>query len=198
MVDTATLRVLSEPPTIRLIDPPAGAVVGRPLRVSFRVRNGVSEWAKVSTRSGIEFTRRYLIRNGIGVVEWTPKSSGSAVLLVRVRGHEGQTATRKVDISVVPLPEPPAPPVVTLLRVPEVATVGRGSVIEFRADGCRVAVARIEGPEGDVQSWRFPCPADRASFTWTPMSAGEYQFTAIARGFGTATQTKTVLTAEDP
>ena len=96
LVDNAALTVLGKPPTIRLIDAPAGAVVGRPLRISFKVTRGVSESATVSTRAGIEFTRSYLIRNGLGVIEWTPKASGPAVLLVRVRGHDGQTATRKV------------------------------------------------------------------------------------------------------
>jgi len=198
LVDSAALTVLRKPPTIRLIDTPAGAVVGKPLRVSFKVTNGVAEWAKVATRSGIEVTRRYLIRNGTGVVGWTPQAPGSAVLLVRVRGHDGQTATTKVRIVVVPLPEQPPPPVVAILRVPEVATVGRGSVIAFRADGCRLAVARVEGPDGDVHSWSFPCPADRATFTWTPSTAGQYRFTAFARGTGTTTQTTTLLTAVDP
>jgi hypothetical protein len=198
LVDNAALTVLGKPPTIRVVHAPAGAVVGRPLRVSFKVTRGVSESAKVSTRAGIELTRSYLIRNGTGVVEWTPKASGPAVLLIHVRGHDGQTATSKVRIVVVPRPEQPPPPVVAILRVPEAATVGRGSEIAFRADGCRLAVARIEGPDGDVQTWRFPCPADRATFTWTPSAAGEYRFTAFARGTGTTTQTTTLLTAADP
>ncbi|MCW2764580.1 MAG: hypothetical protein JWO11_539 [Nocardioides sp.] len=198
VADSMKFRVLSVPPTIRLIDAPTRAVVGRPVRVSFRVTNGIDGWAKVSTRSGIVLTRRYLIRDGRGVLGWTPRAPGPAVLLIRARGHQGQTATEALRIAVAPRPEAATPPILTLLRVPDVATVGRASDFAFRADGCRVAVARIEGPGAEVRVWRFPCSARGARFAWTPTSPGRYRLTTIARGNGTTTQAATWLSAEPP
>jgi excisionase family DNA binding protein len=195
VADSTAFRVLSAPPAIRLIDKPTRAVVGRPVRVSFKVRNGVDAVATISTRSGIVFARRYLIRDGTGVVEWTPRAPGSAVLLLRAGGHQGQVASKRLRITVVRRPETPPPPTVTLLLVPDEVAVGRASDFAFRADDCRVAVARIEGPD-DTRAWEFPCPARRASFSWTPTTPGRYLLTTIARGGGTTAQVATRLDAE--
>ena len=92
VADSTSFRVLSPPPTVRLLNPPAHAVVGGPVRVSFEVANALRESVQVSTRGGEELLRRYLIRNGTGFVEWTPTSAGRAMLLIRVRGREGQRA----------------------------------------------------------------------------------------------------------
>jgi uncharacterized membrane protein (UPF0182 family) len=196
VTDSRAFDVLGPPPTIRLIDPPSRAVVGRPVQVSFKVTNGIDGWAKVSTRSGIEFTRHYLIQDGTAVVKWTPESAGPAVLLVRARGHQSQTVTKSLRIAVASRPEPASPPTVTLLQVPDVVTVGHVSDFAFRADGCREAVARIEGPEENVRVWRFPCPARRAEFAWTPTSPGRYLLTITARGSGITAQAVSRLNAE--
>jgi uncharacterized membrane protein (UPF0182 family) len=199
VADSSTFRVLSAPPTVRLIEAPHRAVVGQPVRVSFRVTNALHESAKVSTRAGVVFIRRYLIRDGTGVLEWTPRAAGSAVLLIRARGQQDQTASKALRLIVAARPEAPTPPTVKLLQVPpEAATVGRPSELAFRADGCRVALARIEDPGGDIHVWRFPCPAHRASFAWTPMTPGRYLLTVIARGSGIETRVATGLSAELP
>ena len=194
--DRAAFRVLSAAPTLRLIDPPTRAVAGRPVRVSFRVTHAVDELARVSTRSGIVLARHYLIRDGVGVLTWTPSTTGSAVLLIRVRGHQGQVANRSVRIAVAPRHPTAAPPTVTLVQVPDVATVGRASQFAFRADGCTEVVARIEGPGEDARVWRFGCPARDATFTWTPTRPGSYRLTTIARGEGGTSQVATRLSVE--
>jgi uncharacterized membrane protein (UPF0182 family) len=193
-----TFSVLSAPPTVRLIDPPTKAVVGEPLVIPFQVTHALDAVARVSTLSGIEFRRRYLIRDGTALVEWTPKTAGKAELLITVNGGQGQMASKKLQFDVAPSPEEPVPPTVTLDDVPDVVTVGIASEFSFSADGCRVAVARIRGPGGEVRNWRFPCPASRATFTWTPTTPGDHVLTVIARVDGISTKTSTMLSAEAP
>jgi uncharacterized membrane protein (UPF0182 family) len=101
VADSASFRVLSPAPTIRLLDAPTHAVAGRPVRVSFEVTNGLREFAQVSTRGGEEISRSYQIRNGTGFVEWTPRSAGQVLLIVRVRGRQNQGARAKLEIDVV-------------------------------------------------------------------------------------------------
>ena len=192
--DSATFRVLNAPPTIRLIDAPTRAVVGRPVRVSFKVSGGVDERVTIATRSGIVFSRAFLIRGGTGVVKWTPTSSGWADLLIRAQGHQGQTASASLRLTVEPRPPSVTPPTVTLLTVPGNATVGRASTVRFRASDCDEALARIAAPGEETRTWRFPCPAPRARFTWTPTSPGRYVLSAIAHGDGTTAQATTQLT----
>jgi uncharacterized protein len=98
---STSFRVLSPAPTIRLLGAPAQAVVGRPVRVSFEVANGLHESAQVSTRGGEEVSRSYRIRNGTGFVQWTPESAGEALLIIRVRGRQNQSARASLRIDVV-------------------------------------------------------------------------------------------------
>ena len=186
--DSATFRVLNAPPTIRLIDAPTRAVVGRPVRVSFKVSGGVDERVAISTRSGIVFSRAFLIRDGIGDVKWTPTSSGWADLLIRAHGHQGQTASASLRLTVEPRPPAVTPPTVTLLKVPEHATVGRASTVRFRASDCDEALARIEAPGEETRIWRFPCPAPRARSPGRRPAPAATCSSAIAHGDGTTAQ----------
>jgi hypothetical protein len=190
------LRVLSRPPSVRLTSRRARAVVGRPLRVSFKVRHAVAAVAEVAGRDGIEFTRRYLIRAGTGVVDWTPSARGRAVLRVRARGGEGQSASESLPITVTAAPRRVLPPSVTLLATPGAATVGRSNEIVFRASHCLAAAARI-GIDGRRQSeWRFRCGAHPIRFTWTARRPGSYVVVVSARARDGATnETLTRLTA---
>jgi len=164
------------------------------MRVSFHVTGSVSQSAQVSTRAGIEFRRRYVIRDGSGLVEWTPETAGPAVLRIRVRGGQGQTTTKTLRIAVSPAPRPTARPTVTLIRVPTAATVGRPSRVVFRVTDARVAVARIAPEDGEALVWRFPNADDIVVFAWTPARRGSYVLTVTARGSdGVTTQTATRL-----
>ena len=79
----ATVRVLATPPVLRLPDPPRRGVVGKPVRVLFRVAHAVDEVVTVSTRAGIVFDARFDIDKGTGVIKWVPQDAGPAVLRIR-------------------------------------------------------------------------------------------------------------------
>jgi uncharacterized protein len=193
--DSTAFRVLSRPPAIRLRTAPTRAVVGRPVRFSFEVANALGELARVSTRDGT-FMRRYLIHHGSGILEWTPMAAGRAVLHVRARGRQGQTATASARVTVARDSRLEAP-TVTLHQVPDGAIVGRRSEITFRATGSRAVVARITGDGGEERVWRFASPTGRVAFDWTPTRPGEYQLTVRAQASGgTTTQMATHLTAK--
>ncbi|MCW2985946.1 MAG: hypothetical protein JWR63_3516, partial [Conexibacter sp.] len=191
---TTAFPVLSRAPVVRVVKAPARARVGRPIRFSFKVKDTLSERAEVSTREGT-FSRRYRIRRGTGLVEWTPTAAGRAELRIRARGREGQTATDSARFTVASAPRVVAP-AVALLQVPQRATVGRVSKVAFRADGSRVVVARIAGDGGEARVWRFTRPAGTVAFAWTPARPGRYRLTVSARSrTGTTTQTTIPLTA---
>jgi hypothetical protein len=93
VTDSAALRVVSRPPTVRLTDAPTRAMVGRRLTIAFTTADALDELAQIATREGT-FTRRYLIRNGTGVIEWIPTRAGRAVVHVRVRGRRAEWPSR--------------------------------------------------------------------------------------------------------
>jgi len=191
---SAAFRVLSPGPAVRVMSAHVRVRVGRPVRFRFAVADALSEVAEVSTRDGT-FTRRYRIRKGTGFVEWTPTTAGPAELRVRVRGREGQTATDSARLIVAPGRRAVAP-AVTLLQVPDRATVGRRSEIAFGVGGSRLVVARIAGDGGDTRVWRFARPDGRVSFAWTPTEPGNYRLTISAQASdGTTTQTTVPLNA---
>ena len=179
--DATSFRVLSRPPQIRLVTTPKRAVVGRPVRIAFKVAHGRHASVRVSTLSGIVFTRSYLLRHHLGVVKWTPEVAGPAVVLLRARGGQGQIASASLRLQVRARAST-ASPSIELLRVPSDLVAGTPATFALRADGCRVAVARISGPVDDVPVFRFPCPVHRGTFAWTPGAPGSYLLTAVARG----------------
>jgi uncharacterized membrane protein (UPF0182 family) len=189
---STTVSVVSPAPTLRLGPIPTRVAVGGPVRVSFNVKHVLHVSAIVSTRYGVVFTRDYLIRHGTGIINWTPDLAGPAVLLIRASGHQGQTVSKTVHFTVKPGTQLTTPPAVSLLSVPDAATVGRASDITFQAAGCSVAVARVEGPGGDVRDWQFPCPVDRATFSWTPAAPGTYLLSVVALGTQGQTSSETV------
>jgi hypothetical protein len=190
-------RVLSRRPTVRLTRPPRRAVVGRPVRISFKVKHGVGAVAQVASRDGVEFTRHYLLHRGTGSIEWTPRTAGRAVLRVRASGHEGQSSADSARITVARAPRVAAAPTVTLLKTPRAARVGGTYEIVFRAGGCREAVARVGG-KGEQQSvWRFRCATHPLSFVWSPARPGRHLLTVSARGtHGSTSQAALPLRAE--
>jgi len=190
---STAFRVLSRPPDVRVTRAPAGARVGRAVRFSFKVADALSEVAEVSTREGT-FTRRYRIRRGTGLVEWTPTTAGPAVLRIRARGREGQTASDSARFSVAPGARVVAP-TVTVLQVPDRATVGRESKVAFSVARSRLVVARIAGDGADARVWRFVRLAGRVAFAWTPTVPGSYRLTVRAQSnSGTTTEATVPLT----
>lgn len=197
----AAFQVLSSPPEVRIVRAPARVVAGAQVRVLFAVENGVRESAEIATRAGIELTRQYRVGNDTAVVKWTPQAPGPARLVVRVVGRQGQVDRAVLRFDVAPRPPTSPTPSITLLEVPDVATVGVPAEIVFRAGDCRTARARIEPLDDESAEDTvvdFPCPADRATFTWTPTDAGRYLLSVIARGGGLTVQASTRLHAEEP
>jgi uncharacterized membrane protein (UPF0182 family) len=191
---TTVVRVVNRAPTVRLTKAPARAVVGRRIRFSFKARHALDELAQISTKEGT-LTRRYLIRDDTGVIEWTPTRAGRVVVYVRARGRQGQLAEDKVRLTVVRARR--RAPTVDLSEVPDRVTVGREAEIAFSVAGSRVAVARIAREGQDVRVWRFARPAGRVAFAWTPARPGRYRITVSARSRGaTTTQMTTQLTVE--
>jgi uncharacterized protein UPF0182 len=179
--DATGLRVLSRPPAIKILHAPHRAVVGDEVRVPFRVSRGRQALARVSTRSGIVFSRQFLLPDHTGVVSWTPEVTGRAVILLRVTGRQGQTVSTRLRVTVHARPVS-ASPAITLVTVPEDLTVGVPSTFALPADACRVAVVRIRGPVDDVPRFSFPCPVGSGVFSWTPAAPGRYVLTGVARG----------------
>jgi uncharacterized protein len=191
---TAAVSVLSRPPAVRLTKAPTRAVVGRRVRFSFKVRHALDELVQISTQEGT-FTRRYLLRNDTGFLDWTATRTGRVVVYVRARGRQGQVTEDKALLTVVPTPH--TGPTVDLSEVPNSMTVGREAEIAFRVAGSRIAVARIARDGRVVGSWRFARPAGRVAFAWTPTRPGRYRIIVSAQSRGAAmTQTAMQLTVE--
>jgi uncharacterized membrane protein (UPF0182 family) len=188
--------VLSRAPNVRVAKVLTRAVVGRSVRILFRVRDGVGAMAQVSSHDGVEFTRKYLLHRGTGVLEWTPSRAGGYVLRVRAAGRDGQSSSDSARIEVRPAPRVATSPTVTLLKTPHAAQVGRSYEIVFRADGCGEAVARIAGAGEQRSVWRFRCGTQALRFTWAPTRAGHDLLTVSARGKRGVTSTAIPLRAE--
>jgi hypothetical protein len=122
----AAVRVLSAPPVVRLTKAPTRAVVGRRVRFAFIARNALDEVVQISTQEGT-FTRRYLLRNDTGFLDWTPTRTGRVVVYVRARGRQGQVAQDKSRLTVAPAR--PKAPAVDLFGVPDSAAGGPAAKI---------------------------------------------------------------------
>lgn len=197
--DTITVDVLGPPPEVELLDAaPTSAMVGAPVSVRFRVTNGISARAEVSTDTGIVFSRRYRIRNGVGVVSWVPDQPGPARLVVTVRGTEGQRTRTHLRIEVADTTVA-TPPTVTLVDAPRTGTVGEEALFVFSAEGCGKVRAQLTDPEGVVvREWRVTCPAEEVELRLTPDLPGRYTLTVRARGAGASSQFAVPLTVREP
>ncbi|WP_162529878.1 UPF0182 family protein [Nocardioides caldifontis] len=194
----AAIEVQGPPPRLRLVDRPQTAEVGRPLRVRFDVANGVHEIAEVVTRSGIAFTRHFEIQDGRGVVEWVPESTGTARLVLEVRGTDGWVVRRGLTVEVGPR-RVVTPPTLTVTSSPRRGTVGEPVAVQFFAEGCRAGTAALSDDGGELlQEWRFACTGDPAEITWTPTTAGEVVLTVVARGDAGVTQTSVTVRVREP
>jgi len=181
VTDSTSFHVLSPAPTVRVLSAPAHAVVGQPVRVSFEVTNALRESVEVSTRGGEELSRRYLIRSGTGFVDWTPTSAGQATLLIRVRGREGQSVRKRLQIDVTgavrasastaPVPDSVSTTIerakTALKRVErrfanhryEKAPEALGAVRRYVVQANRAAMGQIGLPPSDPESDDPPGPA---------------------------------------
>ena len=93
------VRVLSRPPVVQLTQAPTHVEVGRRVRFAFTARHALDEVLQISTQEGT-FTRRYLLRDDTGLLDWTPTRVGRVVVYVRARGRDGQVAEDKLRLTV--------------------------------------------------------------------------------------------------
>jgi len=126
VTSAAAVRVLSRPPAVRWTTAPTRAVVGRHVRFAFRARDALDELVQISTQEGT-FTRRYLLRNETGFLDWTPTRAGRVVVYVRARGRQGQLAEDKVRLTVARAR--PKAPAVEPSEVPDSGLLGAGPPI---------------------------------------------------------------------
>ena len=197
VADSTTFEVVHPPPRIRLGPAPGRIKVGQLVEVPFKVVNGVHASVRVSTGSGIVFDRRFLLREPSAVATWVPRDAGKAVLLVRARGPGGRTVKETLRLTVAPRPQAPPSPSVELIHVPGTLTVERPSRFVVQGDGCRSTVVQVEARATEPRTWRFPCPARRVTFTWTPTEAGRYHLAATARAGDTTARVTARLKVQD-
>ena len=155
--------------------------------------------AKVSTLSGIVFTRRYVIRNGTGVVDVDARGAGPG----RAPDPGPRTAGSDRDRRGCGSRSRPARKRSSSDRDARPGagdrTVGAPSEFAFAADGCRAAVARHRGPGTGLASGGSRArragrrsPGRRQP---RPLTAHGHR----AGGGGTTSRlTTVVLTSEDP
>jgi hypothetical protein len=189
--DATSFSVLSRPPVIRILSAPRVAVVGQPVRIVFQLAHGRRASVRVSTKSGIVLRRDYVLHDHVGILKWTPDAPGRADVLLSVQGHQGQSARASLRLQVKPFAVV-APPAVQILHVPEQILVGRPATFTLAAQNCTTVTARVRGNDAEAPAWHFPCPAERASFDWTPQVAGTYTLTVVARSAEDLTASQTV------
>jgi hypothetical protein len=103
VTSVASVRVLSRPPVVRWTTAPTRAMVGRRVRFAFSARHALGELVQISTQQGT-FTRRYLLHDDTGFLDWTPTRPGRVVVHVRARGRQGQAAEDAVRLTVARAP----------------------------------------------------------------------------------------------
>ena len=178
-----TFRVLSAAPTVRLIDPPTRAVVGEPVRVPFevttRARRGGQGLDPLRHRVHAALPdprrdrrRRVDPRDGGpgGSADHRARTAGAdrqQEAALRRRAQPGGASSSDGDAS---------------SSVPDVVTVGIPSEFAFSADGCRVAVARIEGPGERSASGGSPAPRAERRSPGRRRARAPIVLTVIARG----------------
>jgi hypothetical protein len=102
--DRATMTVGRGPPaggpTLQLGALPREPVVGRALRIQFRVTNAAAETLRIeSTRAG-GLTWHRQVRTGRGAINWIPQQAGPVRLRIVVRGADGHTVEQSTPLTV--------------------------------------------------------------------------------------------------
>jgi hypothetical protein len=88
------------PPTVEFGALPRQVVVGRRLRIGFRVTNGVRETVRIESARSNALTWELRVRTGRGAVEWVPRQAGRARLRIVVYGADGRTLEAAANLTV--------------------------------------------------------------------------------------------------
>lgn len=88
------------PPTVEFTGLRGGPVVGRPVRIGFRVTNATDETVRIESPGGDALTWELRVRNGRGAVEWVPRDAGRVRVEILVRGAERRTVEAATNLTV--------------------------------------------------------------------------------------------------
>jgi hypothetical protein len=102
--DTSKLTVGSGPPpggpTVQLGALPRNPVVGRPVRIEFKVTNATSETVHLESAHTGGLTWQRQVRTGGAAVNWVPQRAGPARLRIIVRGTDGHSVEQLTRLTV--------------------------------------------------------------------------------------------------
>jgi len=102
--DRATMTVGRGPPaggpTLQLGALPREPVVGRALRIQFRVTNAAAETLRIESARAGGLTWHRQVRTGRGAINWIPQQAGPVRLRIVVRGADGHTVEQSTPLTV--------------------------------------------------------------------------------------------------
>ena len=102
--DRGTMTVGRGPPgggpTLQLGALPREPVVGRPLRIQFKVTNAASETLRIEAAHAEVLTWQRQVRTGRGAINWIPQPAGPVRLRIIVRGADGHTVEQSMPLTV--------------------------------------------------------------------------------------------------
>ena len=102
--DRGTMTVGRGPPgggpTLQLGALPREPVVGRPLRIQFKVTNAASETVRIESAHADVLTWQRQVRTGRGAINWIPQQAGPVRLRIIVRGADGHTVEQSMPLTV--------------------------------------------------------------------------------------------------
>jgi hypothetical protein len=75
-------------------------VVGRPLRIQFKVTNAATETLRIESARAGGLTWQRQVRTGRGAINWIPQQAGPARLRIIVRGADGHTVEQSTPLTV--------------------------------------------------------------------------------------------------
>jgi hypothetical protein len=102
--DRSTVTVGRGPPgggpTVQLGALPREPVVGRPLRIQFKVTDAATETLRIESAHAGGLTWHRQVRTGRGAINWIPQRAGPARLVIVVRGADGHTVEQSMPLTV--------------------------------------------------------------------------------------------------
>jgi hypothetical protein len=165
-VTSALRQALNSPPAVTLRRPTEAVSVGTPVALGFHVSNARREDVTISW-NGHHRHERLHVRNGDGTLRWSPSASGTVRVSISVRGLDGTTVTDAVSFPVLS-----RPPVIRLVRTPQVVIAGQPVRIVFRLSHGHRASARVSTRSGIVFARNYVLDHHVGVLEWTPDSPG--------------------------
>jgi hypothetical protein len=87
-------------PTLQLGALPREPVVGRPVRIQFKVANAATETLRIESAHAGVLTWHRRVRTGRGAINWIPQQAGPARLRIVVQGADGHAVEQSMHLTV--------------------------------------------------------------------------------------------------